>query len=281
MPNTPCDSVANSADMTSPNDKVFVSTYQKEPSVGADFLPSAAVYARALHALSLAAGTGVRPLSMHGVFVEEASARLPTSFFVTRKPPNGRNETRAVQDRQEGRIVFAGIATFAAALDFSSAVRNAKVPKFKQPSALRDVATLHGYRLGEREDAHLTREVKRIEVRPLDPAAWFALDEGEQQTRRCWLRCAQPMDAIDEHSLLVFFFGLCGRAGDHKPAAQTLHFHQPTFRPAEWLLAEVKTTNAASSRPFVSCSFWNENGELIATATKAASAEAVEARAKV
>lgn len=215
--------------------------------------------------------------SLHAYFLRAGDTTAPIVYQVE-KIRDGRSfTTRNVKAIQHGEIIFIMSASFA--VDEDGLEHQAPMPQVEGPEGVPSEAELRQKilpLLPEKIREAFGRE-RPIEIRPINPVNPFAPTRTEPK-RHHWMRAQTrlPDDPFLHQCVLAFAsdFALMGTAmlphgvsfmQNNLQAASLDHamwFHHK-FRADEWLLYEMDSTAASSSRGLNRGSIYTQSGKLV------------------
>ncbi|KAI6231951.1 Acyl-CoA thioesterase II [Aphelenchoides besseyi] len=266
------------------DDEIYRSAHSDSSAKAITQMSNGMVFAQALEAATMSAGEQKSPVSFHGIHVHSAINRQPINFYVISLQNQPNCCSRQVEGRQNGRIVFTGIASFVqSTVNKVSSTRSTKISTLPRPNRFATLDQVYAQRLAQLDKQGLrlpveienkwrsTAEawnVEGVKVRPIEPQNWFGI-QSSSKPMCCWVRFAASDSAVASQSLYAFLLGLSSPISQSASAtSQTVWFHQNHSRASDWFLCEIKATGSSSSRPFINCSLWTADGELIATAAR-------------
>lgn len=217
--------------------------------------------------------------SLHAYFLRAGDTTAPIVYQVENIRDGKSFATRNVKAIQHGEIIFIMSASFAVAEE--GLEHQAEMPKVEGPDGIPSETELRqkiAPMIPEKVRAAFTRE-RPIEIRPINPVNPFAPVKKEA-IRHQWMRAQNklPDDPFLHQCILAFAsdFALMGTAmlphgvsfvQSNMQAASLDHamwFHRDV-RVDEWLLYEMDSPNASSSRGMNYGRIFAQDGRLVAT----------------
>ncbi|KAI6209838.1 Acyl-CoA thioesterase II [Aphelenchoides besseyi] len=265
------------------DDEIYRSAHSVPSAKVITQMSNGVVFAQALEAAAVSAGEQKAPVSFHGIHVHSDINRQPINFYVIPLQNQPHCCSRQVEGRQNGRIVFTGIASFVqSTANNVSSTRSTKISTLPRPNRCTTLEHVYAERLAQldKQGLRLPIEIENkwraiaeawnvegVEMRPIEPQNWFGI-QTSSKPMCCWVQFAAS-DSVASHSLYAFLLGLSSPVSQSASAtSQTVWFHQNHSRTSDWFLCEIKATGSSNSRPFVNCSLYTEDGDLIATAAR-------------
>ncbi|NMH65644.1 acyl-CoA thioesterase II [Shewanella salipaludis] len=220
--------------------------------------------------------------SLHSYFLRAGDEKLPIVYDVEIMRDGGSFSARRVKAIQKGRPIFYMTCSFQA--EEAGFEHQASMPQVPGPEGLLNQQEL-AMTMRDRVPARMLEKFMAdapIEMRlvnPLNPVTPAA----SEPHRYLWLRANGTVPA-DEHvhdSLLAYasdFNFLVTAAQPHGVSFLTpgmrmatidhsMWFHRP-FDIGEWLLYSIDSPTASGGRGYVKGQFFNQQGELVASATQ-------------
>ncbi|MDQ8037760.1 MAG: acyl-CoA thioesterase II [Pedobacter sp.] len=217
--------------------------------------------------------------SLHAYFLRAGDTTAPIVYQVENIRDGKSFATRNVKAIQHGEIIFIMSASFAVAEE--GLEHQAEMPKVEGPDGIPSETELRqkiAPMIPEKVRAAFTRE-RPIEIRPINPVNPFAPVKKEA-IRHQWMKAQNklPDDPFLHQCILAFAsdFALMGTAmlphgvsfvQSNMQAASLDHamwFHRDV-RVDEWLLYEMDSPNASSSRGMNYGRIFSQDGKLVAT----------------
>lgn len=217
--------------------------------------------------------------SLHAYFLRAGDTTAPIVYQVENIRDGKSFATRNVKAIQHGEIIFIMSASFAVAEE--GLEHQAEMPKVEGPEGIPSETELRqkiAPMIPEKVRAAFTRE-RPIEIRPINPVNPFAPVKKEA-VRHQWMKAQNklPDDPFLHQCILAFAsdFALMGTAmlphgvsfvQSNMQAASLDHamwFHRDV-RVDEWLLYEMDSPNASSSRGMNYGRIFSQDGRLVAT----------------
>lgn len=221
--------------------------------------------------------------SMHGYFLRPGDSHNRMTFEVARLFDGGSFSTRRVQAYQDGQILMSLIASFQGTedgLQHQVAIDMDQVPP---PEELPTMWHKYGHLLSGSESHRASWMLNRpFDIRYVDQDIIMQVDTPSPRMR-VWLRSIDTLDVsqmmhraalafasdyllvepvLQAHGIPWATPGLKVASLDH-----AMWFHRP-FRADEWLLYELESDTAQSSRGIAHGRFFNLAGELVASVTQ-------------
>lgn len=231
------------------------------------------------HALAAASATveGRECHSLHAYFLLGGDPAEPILYEVERLRDGGSFSTRRVQAKQHGKVIYSTIASFQA--PETGFEHTTPMPDVPMPEDLPDEEAL-----ASKLPPAMRRLIDRswpVEMRPVNLERYIHQDRPFK-TNGIWIRARHPLPAdaspvlhrcalafASDYSLLEA--GLMGHGYlimDKRLQAASLDhalwFHRP-FRVDEWLLFWQDSPTAQGGRALTRGSFFNMNGDLVAS----------------
>ncbi|KAI6172668.1 Acyl-CoA thioesterase II [Aphelenchoides besseyi] len=227
------------------------------------------LFAQALQASTCDAGDGFIPTSIHGLFVRKLNNSTDVRHDITHLKDDNLERVRKIESRQDAVIVFMGIASYSKLFElskqsdvsifndypsFTSSVVAQLDDKEMEGSWRSCVQLLNGFNI----------QVKRTQ---LPPSKSFK----PRRRLRFWLKCPEVdyNRQTSVHSILAALLSFSATAlhiSDRQmPVGQTIWFHESKPLLHDWILCELRSTAAGSTRMFVSGTFSNKEGHLLAS----------------
>ncbi|MCE9686778.1 acyl-CoA thioesterase II [Shewanella sp. AS16] len=220
--------------------------------------------------------------SLHSYFLRAGDEKLPIVYDVEIMRDGGSFSARRVKAIQKGRPIFYMTCSFQA--EEAGFEHQASMPQVPGPEGLlnqQELAMTMRDRVPPRmlEKFMADAPIEMRLINPLNPVAPAATEPH----RYLWLRANGTVPA-DEHvhdSLLAYasdFNFLVTAAQPHGVSFLTpgmrmatidhsMWFHRP-FDIGEWLLYSIDSPTASGGRGYVKGQFFNQQGELVASATQ-------------
>ena len=221
--------------------------------------------------------------SLHGYFLRAGDWLRPIVYEVDRSRDGNSFSTRRVVAVQHGRAIFSLSSSWARAEEGPE--HSLPMPDVPPPQALRSDLSVH------KELAKTNPDVMRysfrfeaIDSRPVENTRLHP-ERAHPPFKNTWMRTQETLDDNPETHLCMLaymsdmdFMSTSmqphgrGPGNDNIQGASLDHamwFHQP-FRADEWLLFAKESPNAGGARGFVRGHFFNQQGQLVATAAQEA-----------
>jgi len=241
------------------------------------------VLAQAISSAYRTVGSETRRLhSLHAYFLRPGDWNIPILYEVDRIRDGRSFTTRRVVAIQHGKAIFSLSSSWQSAEQ--GLEHSVPMPDVPSPTLLRtdkevfaEIAKTqpHVRRFSSRFDAIDSRQVENIRMgdRTLHPPykhTWMKTQErlaDDPELHLCMLAYMSDLDfmstSLQPHARTPGPDGnIQGASLDH-----ALWFHRP-FRADEWLLFAKSSPSASGARGFVRGQFFNEAGELVATAAQ-------------
>ncbi|WOT04168.1 acyl-CoA thioesterase II [Shewanella youngdeokensis] len=240
------------------------------------------VMGQALSAAKQTVSTDRKVHSLHSYFLRAGDEKLPIIYDVENMRDGGSFSARRVKAIQKGRPIFYMTCSFQShEVGFE---HQAVMPDVPGPEGLLNQQQLAESLKGKVPDKILemfTGEMP-IEMRIVNPINPL-MPEITEPVRYIWLKangtvpenvCVHDyllayasdfdflMTAIQPHGVSVLTPGMRLATIDH-----SMWFHRP-FDTSEWLLYSIESPNASGGRGFVKGQFFNQQGQLVASATQ-------------
>ncbi|NVK33391.1 MAG: acyl-CoA thioesterase II [Rhodobacteraceae bacterium] len=217
--------------------------------------------------------------SLHCYFLRPGDPTIPVIYDVERIRDGGSFTTRRVVAIQHGRPIFSMSASFH--IHEESFDHQVDRPDVTMPEDLPSEEALKSKYLST-APSHIKRYWQRerpIEIRPVDLHA-FMVDDKRQPYQSAWIKTYSPLPddrnthecilayasdlvllqtALLPHATSVFSDEVQAASLDH-----SIWFHRP-FRADDWLLYEIDSPSASGARGFSRGSFYNREGQLVAS----------------
>ena len=220
--------------------------------------------------------------SLHSYFLRAGDEKLPIVYDVEIMRDGGSFSARRVKAIQKGRPIFYMTCSFQS--DEAGFEHQASIPDVPGPEGLLNQQEL-AVTLRDKIPPRMLEKFMAdapVEMRLVNPAHPFAPKETEPY-RYVWLRANGPMpsDSHIHEYLLAYasdFNFLVTAAQPHGVSFLTpgvrmatidhaMWFHRP-INMGEWLLYCIESPNASGGRGFVKGQFFNQQGQLVASATQ-------------
>lgn len=241
-----------------------------------------------LHAAILSAPDEVLVHSLHGYFLLAGDAERNIILHVRRIRDGGSFATRAVEARQKGEAIFTATVQFHRDEPSRGLEIMESMPDVPDPESLRSEVELMEERAGDPELPERMREVirqrldgpARFDRKPIPAQAGSELEPMD----RYWMRVHGRLS--DSPMLHVISLAYMSDAGLLSPALKpfggiqnvtpdmiasldhSMWFHSHDFRADDWLLFEVRCSNAAGGRVFSQCKVWTRRGAHVFSCTQ-------------
>ncbi|MFP3977047.1 MULTISPECIES: acyl-CoA thioesterase II [Marinobacter] len=222
--------------------------------------------------------------SLHAYFLRPGNKEMPIEYEVQRVRDGGSFSVRRVIARQDGKEILTGSMSFHAAEEGFE--HQAEMPEAPDPDTLRseqDWGKLMAPQAPEAMREVMTRD-RPIEIRPVDPTNPFK-PEKRPPHKQSWIRAQGPLpdDPVLHRCLLAYasdfsFLGTSlnphGKSFIDKSLQvasldHAMWFHRD-FRMEDWLLYDKDSPSASAGRGFNRGNFFNQKGDLVASATQEA-----------
>lgn len=221
--------------------------------------------------------------SLHGYFLRAGDWLRPIIYEVDRIRDGNSFSTRRVVAIQHGRAIFSLSSSWQCAEEGPE--HTLPMPDVPPPEALRSDLSVHNelaktdpdvLRYSFRFEAIDSRPVENTRLHPERPHppfknTWMRTQEAlgdNPETHLCMLAYMSDMDfmstSMQPHGRAPGDGTIQGASLDH-----AMWMHRP-FRADEWLLFAKESPNAGGARGFVRGHFFNQQGQLVATAAQEA-----------
>lgn len=220
-----------------------------------------------------------RPIhSMHGYFILPGDLAAPVVYFVDRLRDGGSFTTRRVTAIQHGRAIFTMSASFHH--EEPGPEHQIDMPDVPGPDGLTsELELMRGMsdRIPPGLRPVLTQD-RPLDFRPVDPVDPFD-PEVREPIRHMWVRALGTVESSLEHRAVLAYasdygllasalqpHGITWRRGDVMVASldHSIWFHrEPNVN--EWLLYTMESPVAGGARGFGRGTFYNRDGQLIAS----------------
>lgn len=219
--------------------------------------------------------------SMHGYFILGGDLDAPIIYQVECIRDGKSFNTRRVVAFQHGKAIFNMSASFQVKEEgFSHQYPMPNVTSYKDLISDEEWMQQNADKLPDAYKKYLMK--RHIEFRPVERIDVFSM-KPQPPIMHIWMKSEEPLpDHPSFHKQVLAFasdYNLMTASalphrGKFKPGQlimtsldHGMWFHQD-FRADEWLLFEVESTVAHGSRGFSRGSFFNENGDLVASVTQ-------------
>lgn len=221
--------------------------------------------------------------SMHGYFLRPGDSHNRMTFEVARLFDGGSFSTRRVQAYQDGQILMSLIASFQGTSDGLQHQVAIDMDQVPPPEELPTMWHKYGHLLSDGESSRASWMLNRpFDLRYVGQDITLQVDDPSPRMR-VWLRSLDTLDVsqmmhraalafasdyllvepvLQAHGIPWATPGLKTVSLDH-----AMWFHRP-FRADEWLLYELESDTAQSSRGLAHGRFFNRAGELVASVTQ-------------
>jgi len=221
------------------------------------------------------------PHSIHCYFLRPGDVAAPIVYDVDRSRDGRSFTTRRVVAIQHGQAILNMAVSFQ--VEEKGFEHQDPMPEVPPPDTL-ETAQAHYRRFLGRIPAFIREQAMSegpFEVRPVTPEDDPIAPTPRPPTKRYWFRAAGPLPddlrihrnllaylsdsdflitALQPHGLTWLTPGIQTASIDH-----AMWFHRP-FRVDEWLLYDIESPVARGARGLVRGSFYNQEGELVASA---------------
>lgn len=220
--------------------------------------------------------------SLHSYFLRAGDEKLPIIYDVEIMRDGGSFSARRVKAIQKGRPIFYMTCSFQVFEEGYD--HQAKMPEVEGPEGLLNQQEL-AMTLQDKVPAKMLEKFMAdtpIEMRLVDPCNPMA-PKATEPVRHVWIRASGkvPENLCVHDYLLAYasdFNFLVTAAQPHGVSFLTpgmrmatidhaMWFHRP-FDLSQWLLYSIESPNASGGRGFVTGKFFNQQGQLVASATQ-------------
>lgn len=234
---------------------------------------------QALLAACRTVAEGRRAHSLHAYFLRAGSPRLPLTYRVERLRDGGNFSSRRITAEQDGRAVFAMMASFhrdEEGIEHQAAMET--VPAPETLLSLQELLVQNGERLSAYTVERLGG-IRTVDIKPCDPQGYL-FEQVERQRGSYWIRARQPLPAdpllhqcglaylsdywllgaaLLRHTRAVIAADIAAVSLDH-----AIWFHREA-RIDEWLLYSTDSASANRSKGLVRGSLFDRGGQLLAS----------------
>ncbi|KAI6197690.1 hypothetical protein M3Y94_01254900 [Aphelenchoides besseyi] len=208
-------------------------------------------------------------MSIHGLFVQRLSKSTDVRHDITQLKDDELECVRKIESRQDAVYVFTGIASYSKPTGSS---KQSDVSIFDENRSFTSsvVAQLNDKEMEGSWKSYVQLlndfniQVKRTQLTPSK-----SFKPGRRL--RFWLKCPEGDYDLQTsvHSILAALLSFSVNAlhipGRQMPVGQTIWFHESKPLLNDWILCELRSTTAGSTRMFVSGTFSSKEGNLLAS----------------